>query len=335
MPGLIKNTSGQNVTFCLVNASTGAALTGATVTAQRSLDGTAAACTGSVTEQKISGTGYGQYKFAPSQADTNGTDVGYLFTATGAIPVNVDFHTDTVDANGYLNVNAQDHGGTSQTGRDIGASVLLSNGTGTGQLKLSAGYVSPNWGDVGNPSTANDLTGTKIAGIDGTTNTLDALQTAQNSAHGAGSWATATGFATPTNITAGTITTVTNLTNAPTAGDFTATMKTSIGTAVAASAVASVTGNVGGNVTGSVGSVSGDTKQTGDSYAFLTTALTEAYRANGATGTLAQLLYEILGNIVEQNNSGTTRTVKKTDHSTTAATYTYDSSTPNTITRAS
>ena len=60
-----------------------------------------------------------------------------------------------------------------------------------------------------------------------------------------------------TGITAGTITTVTNLTNAPSAGDFTATMKTSIGTAVAASAVASVTGNVGGNVSGSVGSVVG------------------------------------------------------------------------------
>lgn len=61
--------------------------------------------------------------------------------------------------------------------------------------------------------------------------------------------------ASTTNITAGTITTATNLTNAPTAGDFTATMKTSIGTAVAASAVASVSGNVGGNVVGSVGSV--------------------------------------------------------------------------------
>jgi len=62
-----------------------------------------------------------------------------------------------------------------------------------------------------------------------------------------------TTIASTTNITGGTITTTTNLTNAPTAGDFTATMKTSIGTAVAASAVASVTGNVGGNVTGTVG----------------------------------------------------------------------------------
>jgi hypothetical protein len=51
----------------------------------------------------------------------------------------------------------------------------------------------------------------------------------------------------------GVITTATNLTNAPTAGDFTATMKTSIGTAVAASAVASVTGNVGGSVASVVG----------------------------------------------------------------------------------
>jgi len=40
------------------------------------------------------------------------------------------------------------------------------------------------------------------------------------------------GLATPTNITAGTITTVTDLTNAPTNGDFTATMKSSITAAV-------------------------------------------------------------------------------------------------------
>jgi hypothetical protein len=40
-----------------------------------------------------------------------------------------------------------------------------------------------------------------------------------------------TGLATPTNITAGTITTTTNLTNAPTVGDFTAAMKTSLNSA--------------------------------------------------------------------------------------------------------
>jgi len=43
-----------------------------------------------------------------------------------------------------------------------------------------------------------------------------------------------TGLATPTNITGGTITTVTNLTNAPTNGDLTATMKASVTTAATA-----------------------------------------------------------------------------------------------------
>lgn len=66
-----------------------------------------------------------------------------------------------------------------------------------------------------------------------------------------------------------------------------------------------------------------------------TSSQVEAYRANGQGGSINQILYEILGNLVEANNSGTTRTVKKVDHTATAATYQYDSSAPNTITRAS
>lgn len=147
--------------------------------------------------------------------------------------------------------------------------------------------------------------------------------------------------ASPTNITAGTITTVTNLTNAPTSGDFTATMKTSIGTAVAASAVASVTGNVGGNVTGSVGSVTGNV---GGSVASVTAAvtasgtspLTEAYPAQGAALTLASALYTINQFLGQHSTGGTTTwTLKKRDGSTTAKTYTLDSATaPTSITEA-
>jgi hypothetical protein len=40
-----------------------------------------------------------------------------------------------------LGVNAVNVGGTAQTGRDLGASVLLSSGTGTGQISLSSGAV--------------------------------------------------------------------------------------------------------------------------------------------------------------------------------------------------
>lgn len=63
---------------------------------------------------------------------------------------------------GTPDVNAKLIGGTTQTGRDVGESVLLSSGTGTGQVKLSGGYVAPNWGDVGNPSTAVNLSATTV-----------------------------------------------------------------------------------------------------------------------------------------------------------------------------
>lgn len=89
---LKKNTASQNVYFCLVNASTGGALTGATVSVRRCLDGTFAAAGGTVTED----TG-GLYKFAPSQADTNADLLCYYFTATSAIPVCLTIRTTAAD----------------------------------------------------------------------------------------------------------------------------------------------------------------------------------------------------------------------------------------------
>ena len=116
-------------------------------------------------------------------------------------------------------------------------------------------------------------------------------------------------------------------------------MKTSVTTAATAAtptaaavtgAVGSVTGNVGGNVTGSVGSL---TTTAIDSI--LTRAMTESYAADGATMTVAQALYLIAQTIGEFSVSGTTVTVKKLDGSTSAATYTLDSSTaPTSRTRA-
>ena len=53
--------------------------------------------------------------------------------------------------------------GTLNTARDVGASVLLSNGTGTGQLKLASGYVAITWADIAAPTTTVALTGTTIA----------------------------------------------------------------------------------------------------------------------------------------------------------------------------
>jgi uncharacterized protein YjbJ (UPF0337 family) len=69
--------------------------------------------------------------------------------------------------------------------------------------------------------------------------------------------------------------------------------------------------------------------------AVLTTAMTESYRADGATGTLAQMQYEIIGHLGESAIVGTTKTINKVDGTTAAATFTLDSDTaPTSITRA-
>lgn len=65
------------------------------------------------------------------------------------------------------------------------------------------------------------------------------------------------------------------------------------------------------------------------------TALTEAYAADGAAATPAQLLYMIWSALVEFAISGTTITCKKLNGSTTAMTFTLDSSSaPTSRTRA-
>ena len=68
----------------------------------------------------------------------------------------------------------------------------------------------------------------------------------------------------------------------------------------------------------------------------LTTALTEAYAADGAAATLSQLLYAILSAVSEFSISGTTITAKKLDGTTTSMTFTLDDGTnPTSRTRAS
>lgn len=124
----------------------------------------------------------------------------------------------------------------------------------------------------------------------------------------------------------------------------------SVGSVVASVLANSVTGNVGGSVGSVVGNVGGavsavgttvtaavstNNDKTGYSTTDWTTALTEAYRTNGSTGTPAQILYEVLAHLGESSISGTTKTIKKLDHATTAETFTLDSATtPSSITRA-
>lgn len=126
MASLKKNVANQNITFCLINATTGAGLPGATVSSFVTKDaGAQASGGGTVTNQ-----GNGQYNYAATQAETNATDVGFFFTATGAIPVNVDFHTDAVDANGLLQVDVEDINGSATAAQNVSkANQAIGRGT--------------------------------------------------------------------------------------------------------------------------------------------------------------------------------------------------------------
>lgn len=85
-----KNTAGQFIHFQGVDSSTGGIKSGVTWTVRRCLDGTFAAATGTASEDGTTGW----YKFALSQADTNGNNCGFNFTGTGAVPQTVNIVTD-------------------------------------------------------------------------------------------------------------------------------------------------------------------------------------------------------------------------------------------------
>lgn len=110
----------------------------------------------------------------------------------------------------------------------FGQGIASVQGDVTGSVASVAGAVGSVTGNVGGnvTGTVGSVVG-NVGGIAGTTTTLDALQTALSSAHGAGSWATATGFSTHSatdvwavgarTITGGTITTYTG--DTPQTGD--------------------------------------------------------------------------------------------------------------------
>lgn len=109
MASLQKNVSNQNVTFCMIVASTGAADTSATVSVKVTKDnGSQNSGLGSVTNK-----GNGQYSYAIDVTESNALNVGFLFTASGDVPVNIDFHTDptnfqllAIDSNGNAAVSS-------------------------------------------------------------------------------------------------------------------------------------------------------------------------------------------------------------------------------------
>lgn len=146
---------------------------------------------------------------------------------------------------GIPDVNTKNLGNTSQTGRDIGASVLLSNGTGAGQISLSSGAVL--------------LQATQAGVTIPTVTTVTNQLTAAAIATGVWQDATAGDFTVASSVGKSLYTSG----NAPGAASGLALVGSNMGTVSSVTgavgsvtgAVGSVTGNVGGNVVGSVASV--------------------------------------------------------------------------------
>lgn len=309
---------------------------------------------GRVDVLKINGTSQTARDIGASVLLSSGTGTGQISLSSGAVTVGANndktgyslsqsfpsnFATLSIDGSGRVDV--AKIGGTSQTARDIGASVLLSSGTGTGQISLSSGTVT-----VG---TNNDKSGYSLSQSFPSNFASLAITAAGKVTVGTND--DKTGYSLtqsfPTNfasmaisgagaVTAGTVSDKTGYSLSSTQTfDLTGSISGS---------VASVTGNVGGNVVGSVGSVTGNVggNVVGSVASVVaaveiddTQVLTEAYASKGGTLTWAKALYGIHQHAVAIGYSGTTGTVKRRDGSTTALTLTLDDAvTPTSVSQA-
>lgn len=158
-PVPIKNTA-YRVVFPIFDAD-GDLVTGATgLDSEVSKDqGTFADCTNEATEIATSS---GMYYLDLTSTEMNADCVAVIVKTsssgakttplvmypqeTGDIKVDTQSFGGTAGtfSSGRPEVNTTHVGGTSQTGRDLGASVLLSSGTGTGQLDFTSGVVKAN-----------------------------------------------------------------------------------------------------------------------------------------------------------------------------------------------
>ena len=143
-------------------------------------------------------------------------DVSNVGVATAGAPTTITLAATAVATNDYYD----------------GAIVQILSGTGVGQSRIIIGYVGATKVATVADAWATQPDNTSVYMVRG----LGDVEVGVNNdktgyaLSAAGVTAVQTGLATPTNITAGTITTVTNLTNAPTNGDLTAAMKASLST---------------------------------------------------------------------------------------------------------
>jgi dihydroxyacetone kinase DhaKLM complex PTS-EIIA-like component DhaM len=162
---MFKNVAGQKVQLFAFDTTTGAPKTGdaANITAYVSKDhGTVTVLTDTGAAEMDATNAKGVYLFDVAQAESNADEATFTaksttanvsitprfvttFPTTGILAPATAGRTLVVDAAGLADANTVKLGptgsGVAQTARDVGASVLLSSGTGTGQVSLTSGAV--------------------------------------------------------------------------------------------------------------------------------------------------------------------------------------------------
>lgn len=141
-----KNVASQVVAFQAVSATDGSAVTSGTPVVYYTIDGGTQG-TGTATPVH---EGNGQWSWVPTQAETNGNHLAYTFTLTGCIAQTVNIYTVSFDPHD------------------------------TTRLGISA---LPNAAAASNGGLVTGDGNNRIAGIQGTITTLDALDTAQDTQH--------------------------------------------------------------------------------------------------------------------------------------------------------
>jgi hypothetical protein len=214
---MLKNTAGQSITSLILTAS-GTAVTAGTTTVRVTGDGGTQSGSGTATHE-----GNGQWSYAPSQAETNFNQIGFLFLNTGGVPVERTVFTDPINISS-LNTQVSSlftSVGSLHTRVSSVAVEVSSNAVGIGLVPVDA---SSTWTAIGSLSTrvssvgievdsiqsyvaailddtgtsgvviadktgfslAADQSGVTVGTINaiaGTINTLDALDTAQDTQH--------------------------------------------------------------------------------------------------------------------------------------------------------
>jgi hypothetical protein len=193
-------------------------------------------------------------------------------------------------------------------------------------LDVSAGgEAGVDWANVGSPTTAVDLSGTTIK----TTQKVDVDTIKTNPVVNGGTitFPTNATVASTTNLTAGTIAavsgavgSVTGLTAATVHADLDDIQARLPAALTADGNIKADTLRIGGTVqtAGDVGAKTGFALTSAYDFAKGTTAMTEAYAANGVAPTPVQAIMAMHQMLMDFGISGTSYTVKKLDNSTTA-----------------